>query len=103
MVALSAALVHWRGLDWLLAYLIAINAVTLVFYGIDKALSRGRKLPRVPERTLHFIALAGGTPAAILGQQLFRHKTLKGSFRFWFWWIAAAQLALVGLWLYWQH
>jgi uncharacterized membrane protein YsdA (DUF1294 family) len=57
----------------------------------------------VPERTLHFIAMAGGTPAAIFGQQVFRHKTLKGSFRRWFWVIAALQVVLVSLWLWWQH
>ena len=99
----TAALVHWQQLGWLPAYLIAVNCVLFAFYGLDKALSRGRRLSRVPERTLHWLALAGGTPAALLGQHLFRHKTIKGSFRLRFWAIAALQAAAVGVWLWWDR
>jgi len=102
-VAGTGALVYWPQLSWLPAYAAAVNGVTFLFYGLDKALSRGRRLPRVPERTLHWIALAGGTPAAILGQQVFRHKTIKGSFRLWFWLIASLQAALALLWLWWRR
>jgi uncharacterized membrane protein YsdA (DUF1294 family) len=48
----------------------------------------------VPERVLHGLALLGGSPGAWAGMRLFRHKTVKGSFRAVFWFILAAQVAL---------
>ena len=52
---------------------------------------------RVPERLLHFLAFAGGTPFALLAQQLLRHKTVKRSFRVVFWVVAVAQVVLIVL------
>ncbi|HYF00159.1 MAG TPA: DUF1294 domain-containing protein [Planctomycetota bacterium] len=75
----------------------ALNAATLVLYAYDKAASR-RSWRRVPERTLHLLALAGGSPAAFVGQQLFRHKTAKPRFQAVFWIIVITQLAALGLW-----
>jgi len=82
--------------QWLLAYLIAINVVTLGFYGYDKLIS-GRKLLRVPERTLHTLAFAGGTPLALVAQHLFRHKTVKKSFRTTFWTLAILQILAIAV------
>jgi uncharacterized membrane protein YsdA (DUF1294 family)/cold shock CspA family protein len=62
------------------SYLLAINAVTFLFYGLDKILA-GTSLLRVPKLVLHGLALAGGTPGAFVGQRAFRHKTQKSSFR----------------------
>jgi len=78
----------------LLAYLLAVNLVTFGAYLYDKSVARG-ELPlwRVPEATLHLLALAGGTPAAIAAQQRLRHKTQKPSFRNWTWLIIAIQIA----------
>lgn len=101
-LALTGALVHWPRWSWVAAYFLSINAVTFAFYGIDKSLSRRRSTPRIPERTLHTIAFLGGTPAAIVGQKIFRHKTQKGSFRLTFWLIALLQAGLVGLWLWYE-
>ena len=61
------------------AWLIAVNAVTLGMYGYDKVIA-GTARMRIPERVLLGLALAGGTPAAIAGMLLFRHKTSKSSF-----------------------
>lgn len=97
-IALTGALVYWPHWPWIPAYFVSISAVTFVFYGLDKFLSRRRNAPRVPERTLHAIALLGGTPAALIGQKVFRHKTIKRSFRLVFWLIAILQVGLVGLW-----
>jgi len=36
---------------------------------------------RTPESTLLMLAFIGGSPGAILGQQIFRHKTKKEPFR----------------------
>ena len=99
-IAAAWALVHWPRWPWIAAYFAAVNAVTFVLYGADKALSRCRSAPRVPERTLHLFALAGGTPGALIGQQVFRHKTRKSSFRLMFWLIAALEAGLLGLWLW---
>ena len=60
---------------------------------------------RVPEMVLHILALAGGSLGAWLGMRLFRHKTVKGSFRLAFWLIVSLQVLLVA-WvahLLWQH
>ena len=88
----------WR-VPWLLGYLASINAVTFTFYGIDKGLGIAG-LIRVPERTLHLLDLAGGTPGGLVARELFRHKTVKASFRRVFWLIAAAQTALAA-WAVW--
>ncbi|HEX4613385.1 MAG TPA: DUF1294 domain-containing protein [Urbifossiella sp.] len=64
-------------------------------YGFDKrrAAVGGR---RVPERTLHLMALAGGWPGAILGQRQFRHKTRKVRFLVVFWAVVLVHVAVVG-------
>ena len=61
------------------AALAAINLVTLVLFGLDKALARGGRR-RVRESTLLWLALIGGTPGAYAGRRLFRHKTRKEPF-----------------------
>lgn len=81
-------------MHWLLAYFAAINFSTLLFYLYDKSISH-TNLTRVPEVVLHTLALAGGSPAALLSQWLFRHKTRKTSFQIVYWFILLVQLALV--------
>src|SRR4051812_25402549 len=85
-VALAIALalaVWWRvSLPW--AYLAGINFATVGAYLYDKSVSGGRT-SRVPERVLHFLAAAGGSPGAFLAQRFFRHKTLKRPFQIRFW------------------
>lgn len=63
------------------AYLVCINLTTFVVYGFDKFMAVRRKR-RISEKTLHLLALAGGTPAAFTGQLAFRHKTRKRKFQF---------------------
>ena len=55
-------------------YLIVINMLTFCVYGIDKRKAI-RKQWRVPERTLLFLAVIGGSIGALAGMQVFRHKT----------------------------
>ena len=57
-----------------------MSVITFVFYGYDKRQFVKNK-PRVPEPILHMPALLGGTPGALPGQLLFRHKTKKLRFR----------------------
>ncbi|ECT6115800.1 DUF1294 domain-containing protein [Salmonella enterica subsp. enterica serovar Berta] len=59
------------------------NVLTLAIYGIDKTAAR-KTWHRVPESTLLVFGVVGGWPGAIVGQQLFRHKTQKQPFKTYF-------------------
>ena len=83
------------------AYLAGINVATFTNYAYDKAGS-SRDWARIPERVLHFLASAGGTPAAFLAQRLLRHKTLKRPFQVRFWIIVAVQLVAVAAYAGWR-
>ncbi|MHC4391364.1 MAG: DUF1294 domain-containing protein [Planctomycetota bacterium] len=78
----------------LLAHLVGVNASTLLLFGYDKAVAGGT-WTRVPERVLHLFAFAGGTPATLLARKLFRHKTLKSSFKRTFAWVIVGQIVLL--------
>ncbi len=66
-------------LAWYLIWLAASGGVTFLAYGWDKSQAvRGGR--RIPERTLHLLALAGGVAGAWLGRSVFRHKTRHASF-----------------------
>lgn len=80
---------------WL--YLLIINAITLFLYGTDKLAARGGAGIRIPEYILLLSGFLGGTIAAVVGQQYFRHKTRKLSFQFKFWGLTMVQLALIAL------
>ncbi|MFP2401618.1 DUF1294 domain-containing protein [Enterobacter ludwigii] len=64
-------------------WLLLINVLTLATYGADKMAAR-RAMRRVPEATLLVFGLIGRWPGAIIGQQLFRHKTQKQPFKTYF-------------------
>ena len=55
-------------------FLIGINVLTFLLYGIDKWKARRGKW-RIPEDTLIWLAIVGGSIGALLGMYLFRHKT----------------------------
>lgn len=86
----------------IVAYALLINLVTFVAYGLDKRAAQ-RERRRTPERTLHLLAIAGGSPGAYAGQRVFRHKTAKTSFQLRFLGIALLQVfalaVLAYLWL----
>jgi uncharacterized membrane protein YsdA (DUF1294 family) len=65
--------------QFLLGYLLGLNILTFVVYGLDKRSARKRG-PRVPENVLLFLAGVGGTPAAYGARTYFRHKTIKRPF-----------------------
>ena len=65
----------------LIWYLLVVNVLTFVVYGIDKRKAR-RGRWRVPEATLLVLAAAGGSVGAWVAMQLFRHKTQKKKFRY---------------------
>jgi len=98
-LALGLAFALWRlGLAPAHAYLASANVMTLILYGYDKrqAIVGGA---RIPELALHAGALLGGSPGALLGQGLFRHKTRKRRFQMVFAVIVLVQIAaLYGYW-----
>ena len=55
-------------------YLLVINVLTFLIYGVDKWKAQRDKW-RIPEDTLIWLAVAGGSVGALLGMNLFRHKT----------------------------
>ena len=76
-----------------MGYLIVLNLAAFLAMGIDKARARsGRR--RIPEKSLFFLALLGGSPGGILGIYTFRHKTLHRQFTLGFPLIFALQLTL---------
>ena len=62
-------------------YLILINVITFVLYGIDK-LNAKTDSWRISERILILFAVAGGSVGALLGMYICRHKTRKPKFKF---------------------
>ena len=74
----SALLPHSLAMWFLLA-----SALTFLIYGADKLAAR-KAWRRVPEATLLLFCFVGGWPGAIVGQQLFRHKTQKQPFKTYF-------------------
>lgn len=59
--------------------LTALNALTVLLYGLDKIAARNG-WRRIPEFILHLLALLGGWPGAVLAQRVFRHKTENAPF-----------------------
>ena len=77
-----------------LIYLVVINGVTFVVYGIDKYKAVRSKW-RIPENTLIGLAIIGGSVGAWMGMKFWHHKTLHAKFRFGIPIILIAQVALV--------
>ncbi len=78
-------------------YLLAINAATFGAFALDKRAAE-RRTWRVPERRLLTLAALGGSPGALIGQQVLRHKTRKEPFRTALWTIVGVQaMALAAL------
>lgn len=61
-------------------YLIIINIVAFIIYGIDKRLAI-KHLNRISETTLLTLSILGGSIGSILGMIIFHHKTKKIKFR----------------------
>ena len=79
-----------------LAYLLAVNGLTLAAFALDKR-AAVRRAWRVPERRLLLLAAIGGAPAALCAQLLLRHKTRKAPFRTSLWAIAIVEAMLLAL------
>ena len=61
-------------MEFLLGYLLFMNLLTLVAYGMDKRKARKNEW-RISEKTLLTLALIGGSIGALIGMFGFKHKT----------------------------
>lgn len=81
----------------LIFYLLVVAVMSVVCfftYGVDKYKAKQANW-RIPEKSLQMLALLGGWPGALLGQNLFRHKNQKRSFRMVFWLMVVLHLIVV--------
>ena len=81
------------------AYLGA-SFVAFVTYAIDKSAAKNNRY-RIPENTLHLMALLGGWPGALAAQRLLRHKTSKPAFQGAFWTTVLVNCCALGWMLSW--
>ena len=62
-------------------YLLAINAVAFIVYGIDKYKAKKAKW-RISEATLLLMAVIGGSIGAWVGMRIWHHKTMHKKFKY---------------------
>jgi uncharacterized membrane protein YsdA (DUF1294 family) len=82
-------------------YLIIINIVTFLVYGIDKWKAR-KTMWRIREASLLMLAVLGGSIGAWLGMKVWHHKTQHKKFRYGIPAIIIIQLVIIGFFLYLQ-
>jgi len=63
----------------LIGYYLIINFVTFLVWGFDKFRAKTQQW-RVPERVLFTLMMVGGAFGAMIGMQVFHHKTRKKLF-----------------------
>ena len=80
----------------LLYYLIVINIVTFLVYGIDKWKAKQGSW-RISEATLLILAVIGGSIGALLGMRVWHHKTMHKKFKYGLPLILLVQIALIYL------
>ncbi len=78
----------------LLYYLLGINVVTFLVYGIDKVKAKHNSW-RISEATLLTLAVVGGVIGALLGMKVWRHKTQHKKFKYGVPLILLTQISLV--------
>ena len=75
-------------------YLLGINAVTFIVYGIDKYKAKKAKW-RISEATLLLLAVLGGSIGAWIGMKVWHHKTMHKKFKYGIPAILLIQIALM--------
>ena len=75
-------------------YLLAINVVTFIMYGIDKYKAKKAKW-RISEATLLLLAVLGGSIGAWMGMKVWHHKTMHKKFKYGIPAILLIQIALM--------
>ena len=80
--------------SYLTYYLLAINAVAFIIYGIDKYKAQKAKW-RISEATLLLLAILGGSIGAWMGMKVWHHKTMHKKFKYGIPAILLIQIALM--------
>ena len=80
--------------SYLTYYLLAINAVAFIMYGIDKYKAQKAKW-RISEATLLLLAILGGSIGAWMGMKVWHHKTMHKKFKYGIPAILLIQIALM--------
>jgi uncharacterized membrane protein YsdA (DUF1294 family) len=75
-------------------YLTVINVIAFLMYGMDKWKAK-RGSWRISEATLLLMAVAGGSIGALLGMNVWHHKTMHKKFKYGLPLILLAQLTLI--------
>jgi uncharacterized membrane protein YsdA (DUF1294 family) len=79
LILFAMAAIGWLPFALTVSYFM-LSILTAFVYGLDKLLAL-KDQRRISEKTLHIFGLTGGWPGAYIGQQVFRHKVSKKSFR----------------------
>ena len=80
--------------SYLAYYLLAINTVAFIVYGIDKYKAKKAKW-RISEATLLLLAVLGGSIGAWMGMKVWHHKTMHKKFKYGIPAILLIQIALI--------
>jgi uncharacterized membrane protein YsdA (DUF1294 family) len=99
-IVLAVVIGRHFSIDALPSWLVAITLVTFLAYGYDKAIAGSNRM-RIPEKVLLVLTFTGGTVGAFVGRALFRHKTIKRSFRIQLWLVVLLQIILVLVYILW--
>lgn len=78
----------------IILYLICINVITFLVFGIDKFLAI-RSKRRIPEKDLLALSFIGGAIGGLLAMFIFKHKVAKGSFLFKFFLILLCSVFII--------
>ncbi len=82
---------------WLIATIVALNLATFLAMGVDKMAAQFNQR-RMPEAAFLLLGLVGGMAGLLIASQIFRHKTVKKSFRMALYGVLAIQI-IAALWL----
>jgi len=80
----------------LIYYLMVINIVTFLVYGIDKIKAKQGSW-RISEVSLLILAVIGGCIGALLGMKIWHHKTMHKKFKYGLPLILLGQIVLIYL------
>lgn len=85
-------------LPYIYSYVAVLSLITFFIFGIDKYKAinqKGKRVDRIPEKTLFLFSFLGGTFGAVLAMVLFRHKIKKGEFLIKFFIVSLVQFEII--------
>lgn len=103
VLAIGGFLEYWPTM--LSSVYLFMSSITILVYKWDKRLAMDpvNQTVRVPERSLHILAVLCGWPGALLAQQWFRHKSKKRPFIAVLWITIIINSSALAYFYYWQY